>query len=95
MNNLRKMHEQSFDWLSWKNGSLLRIFNIKHRAKYISLNKEIIREYAIGFCKADNIPCRPKKDYIAVMFFNDKGDWFTHFTKKEFDICFPEHSRDI
>jgi hypothetical protein len=95
---IKRYNEQSFDWLTWKNGSLLEIFHVKHRYESIVLNIDKIRKYAIGYCEADNIPCRPKVGYIVVMFDTQEinyGYWWTHFTKREFLICFPEFSNNI
>jgi hypothetical protein len=84
-------NEQSFDWLTWRNGSLISILRIPHSECCIILNKEIIRKYAIGYCNAKNIPCRPKCGYIAVMFnVNSIDNFWTHLTIKEFESCFPE-----
>lgn len=86
-------NEASFDWLSWRNGSVLSVFNIKHRYGPIYTNRKLIRKYAIGYCRADNIPCRPKPGWIAVMFDTQQENmntWWTHFTIKEFQTCFPE-----
>lgn len=85
------MNGQCFDWLAWRNGSILEMFNIPHRELSIVANKDIIRKYAIGYCEAENIPCRPKIGYIAVM-FNTGGfdNWWTHLTIKEFNLCFQE-----
>ena len=84
-------NEQSFDWLSWRNGSLVNNLRIPHRTELIILNKNIIRKYAIGWCNAENIPCRAKKNHIAVMFYEENfNNYWTHLTIKEFKICFPE-----
>ena len=88
---IEHLNEQSFDWLTWRNGNILKVFRIAHREPCIIFNKRIIRKYAIGYCKADNIPCRPKHGYIAVMFnTGELYNWWTHLTTKEFYICFPE-----
>jgi hypothetical protein len=90
---IERYYEQSFDWLTWRNGSLLTVLGIKHRFESIMWNKEQIRKYAIGYCEADNIPCRPKVGYVAVMFDTNERNcnyWWTHLTKKEFLTCFPE-----
>lgn len=92
-NNLYIEHynEQSFDFLTWRYGSLMDTLRIPHREYTIYLNKEYIRKYVIGYCKADNVPCRPKKNHVAVMFNNESiNNWWTHLTRKEFRICFPE-----
>lgn len=94
MSNIYIEHynEQSFDWLTWRNGSLINTLRIPHRTELIVLNKSIIRKYAVGWCKADNIPCRPKKNHIAVMFYNENlfDNYWTHLTIGEFKKCFPE-----
>ena len=82
---------QSFDWLTWRSGSILQIFKIPHRTYAITANADLIRKYAIGWCDATKIPCRPKIGYIAVMFnTGELYNWWTHLTIKEFEICFPE-----
>lgn len=88
---IQHYNEQSFDWLTWRSGSILQIFKIPHRTYAISVNKNLIRKYAIGWCNAANIPCRPKNGFIAVMFnTGEHYNWWTHLTKNEFEICFPE-----
>lgn len=85
---LTRYNEQSFDWLTWRNGTLLSLLEISNRTDIIKANKDILRKYAIGWCEADNIPCRSKKGYYVVMFlFNDREFW-THFSKEEFEYCF-------
>lgn len=84
-------NEQSFDWLTWRNGSILEIFKIPHRTPLIITNRDLIRHHAIGWCNAINIPCRPKTGFIAVMFnTGELQNWWTHLTIKEFETCFPE-----
>lgn len=87
---IQEFHEQSFDWLTWRNGNLFSMLKVSNRIQHIVKNRMLIRRYAIGFCKSDNIPCRPKVGYIAVMFNTGENDWWTHFTMEEFVKCFPE-----
>jgi hypothetical protein len=88
---LEHMNEQSFDWLTWRSGSISEILKIPHRYETIVNNSHIIRQYAIGYCKADNLQCRPKSGYIAIMFnIGDFYNWWTHFTVNEFKRVFPE-----
>lgn len=86
-----ELHGESFDWLSWRNGSLINKFNIRNRYEDIVLNKQLIIKNAIGYCNAESVICRPKKGYIAVMFDTNESNfntWWTHFTIKEFNECF-------
>lgn len=87
---LERYDEQSFDWLSWKNGTLVDVFHIENRTYSIMANVDVIRKYAIGYCGSDNIPCRPKDNHVAVMFEYECERFWTHFTRREFEICFPE-----
>lgn len=88
--NVVHFNEQSYDWLSWRNGTLYSLFNIVNNEHSIIANRNIIRKYAIGYCDSSNIPCRPKIGYVAVMFQYESEQFWTHLTKKEFSICFPE-----
>lgn len=90
MTFITKMNPACFDWLTWRAGSILEIFNIKHRFSPISMNKNIIRKYAIGYCNGEYLLCRSKAGYIAVMFEKDFIQWWTHFTIREFNECFPD-----
>ena len=81
---------QSFDWLSWKAGTLLDVFGIENREYSVVKNRDMIRKYAVGWCESDNIPCRPKVSHMAVMFEYESNRFWTHLTMKEFKICFPE-----
>lgn len=86
------LNEQSFDWLTWRNGSLVNNLRIPHRTELVILNKNLIRKHAIGYCLADNLPCRPKKEHVAVMFRhnNNIDQYWTHLSKYEFEQVFPE-----
>ena len=85
---MEKIPAVQFTFDLWKAGSLneLGIFN-----KYYSIfdNTLKIREHAIGYNFADRLYVRPKNDCMSVMFFNNEHFW-THLTKKEFILCFPE-----
>lgn len=86
---LEKMHETSFDWLTWRGEGVIRIGVIQREAIILS-NAHIIKKYAIGYCPAENIICRPKENCIAVMFLKDDDQFWTHLTKKEFEYIFKE-----
>ena len=88
---MEHFHEQTFDFLSWRCGNLISNLKILHNTEVIKPNKAIVRKHAVGYCKADNLPCRPKPGYIAVMFIDSGFDmWWTHLLKEEFIYCFPE-----
>ena len=88
MNKIQYMHPDSFDWLTWSGGRLLDL-GIYNRLQSIVDNKKIIRKYAIGYLFGEKLICRPKKDTVAVMFFNGENEFWTHLTLTEFKECFP------
>lgn len=87
---MEHFHEQSFTWLTWSGGNLMKMLNIPNREEIIISNTDVIRKHAIGWCKSDNIPCRSKIGEVAVMFVTNDIEWWTHFRMNEFLICFPE-----
>jgi len=83
-----RMDSSYFDWLTWSAGSIGEMLHIQHREACVVAAQNILRKYAIGWCPAEQLPCRPKAGYVAVMFlFNDNTFW-THITNKEFEIVF-------
>jgi hypothetical protein len=85
---LEKMHGTSFDWLTWRGEGVIRL-GVVQREAIIIANADILRKYAIGYCPAEEVICRPKKDCTAVMFLKDNDMFWTHLTNKEFNIIFP------
>ena len=84
---IQHLHGTTFDFLSWQGGTLIRL-GLKNREEIILNNKEIILKYAIGYCEGDKLQCRPKLNTYAVMFLKDNDFFWTHLTKKEFEIIF-------
>ena len=85
-----KLNSSYFDWLAWRNGSIWNIFKVPHRTACLLESNDLIRKYAIGYCDASRIPCKPKKNHIAVMFNTGEENWWTHLRKIEFNLIFPE-----
>lgn len=86
---LEKMHGTSFDWITWRGEGVIRL-GVVQREAIILANSNIIKKYAIGYCPAEEIICRPKIDCVAVMFLKDNDMFWTHLTNKEFYIIFNE-----
>ena len=87
---LTRYNEQSFDWLAWRNGTLLSLLQVDNRTAIIKTSRGVLRKYAIGWCESDNIPCRPKHGYYAVMFSVNGQEFWSHLNKEEFEYCFKE-----
>lgn len=86
---LKKLDASLFTWSNWKAGS---IHDLGLQCRYFSITslrgKEILKKYAIGFCKGENLLCRPKKNEIALMCFFEKEHFWFHLRKKEFTEVF-------
>lgn len=80
-----------FDWSTWRRFDS-SILNIPHNYYTLTSNdgKRMIKKYAIGYCEAEKLICRPKLDHMAIMFEKDGENCWTHITDKEFSVIFGE-----
>jgi len=85
--SIPRLDSSLFDWLSWKNGSIIEVFNIYHREPCIRASGDILRKHAVGYCPSEFVPCRPKEGFVSVMFYTDR-EWWTHLKRSEFDFIF-------
>jgi hypothetical protein len=83
------MNSDNFDWIRWRNGSA-KTLDILCREQDLILNRNKIKDYAVGYCEGESLICRPKVDNIAVMFLKDDIEFWFHLTKKEFLNIFKE-----
>ena len=87
---MRRMPAVQFTYDTWKAGSLTEL-GIRNRFWSIKKNINKIKSMAIGFTEAEKLQCRPKIGYIAVMFFANNKHFWTHLTKKEFNLIKGEN----
>jgi len=85
---ISELHGTTFDFCSWQGGTLIKL-GLKPRKEIILNGADIIRKHAIGYCKAEELLCRPKVDCIAVMFLKDDEYFWTHLMMDEFNAIFP------
>ena len=69
-----------------KDGGGLTNLGLANRFEIFKSNINIIKKYTIGYCEGGEIMCRPKPNEVAVMFLKDGNYFWTHITKKEFDL---------
>lgn len=83
--SLPKMDSKLFDGTVWRNGSIHEL-EIPCRYQTITSPEGIrtLKKYAIGWCKGENLNCRPKKNHIATMFFKDGNQFWFHLRTNEF-----------
>ena len=88
---LLKLDSSLFDWLLWKNGTPLDLIGFRHcKTSDLIRCRHILKEYAVGYCKGDSVPCRAKPNTFAVMYFiNNRHFWF-HLSSYEFFRIFGD-----
>ena len=79
-----------FTYDKWRFDEPLCIFGIRWREEQIIARARMLRQYAVGYCRGDNLLIKPKKDTFAVMFFKDEHHFWFHITKKEFEKVFEK-----
>jgi len=82
---MKRLDSSLFDWLTWRNGNPLDVFDLPCRTSELtsSRGRWLLREHAVGWCPAESVPCRPKVGQIAVMFFKDGNLFWFHLRKHE------------
>lgn len=91
--SIQSLDSSLFDWLKWRHRSVHEIFDQPFRLKYITseYGKMCFRRYAVGWCRGEELMCRPKEDHVGLMcFMNDEHFWF-HLRNAEFDAIFGEN----
>jgi len=83
------MYSDSFNWQRWRLGiKVWRELGVACRRQDIIDKKDILRKYAIGYIKGEDLICRKKENEYGVMFLIDDEFCWTHLDRKEFEICF-------
>jgi hypothetical protein len=87
---LEYMDSSLFDWLTWRSGNPLDL-GIKHcRYGNVVRFRDAIKRHAIGYCHGENLPCRPKLNTKAVMFYKEGVHFWFHLMNGEFMHIFEE-----
>lgn len=66
----------------------MSMFNIACRTGDLIAKQDILRQYAIGWCRAERLMCRPKLNNMAVMFAVGEDVFWFHLKSSEFKIIF-------
>lgn len=88
---IKRLNEGLFEWLNWGNGSIkdLGVF-----CRYYDIvsprGKMILKKYTIGYCPAERLLVRPKKNETAIMCFKDGIHFWFHLRNSEFNEVFKE-----
>jgi len=56
--------------------------------EFILAKKVVLKKYAIGYCNARSLLCRPKNNSYAVMFQKGSLQFWTHLMPEEFKQIF-------
>ena len=89
--DIPRIDSSLFGWLAWRGGSPLDLFGVQCRSFDLIRNADLLRLHALGWCRGESIPCRPKLNTIAVMFsVNDRAFWFHLYAaeaREVFGVC--------
>ena len=81
---MQKLDPGLFDWSTWRAGTLLDL-DCFTRTDSIIKNKGRLKKHAVGYCRSENLLCRPRPNCYAVMFSVNGNRFWTHLTHKEFE----------
>jgi hypothetical protein len=82
--NLPQLDPLLFDWSTWRAGSIEQVFKVPHRIQFLYGIADTLRKHAVGWTYGDQLVCRPKTGFVAVMFWVDDTHFWTHLTCAEF-----------
>jgi len=85
---LCELPADNFDWSRWRACNIFE--KIKGGWYFLNIvsDKQIIRQYAIGYIESSKVLCRPKANCKAVMFLIDNEFSWCHVTDEEFKEIF-------
>ena len=83
-----RINPNNFTWQIWRGGTLKDVGVTCNRATFIVEKKVALKKYALGYCNAQSLVCRPKSSSMAVMFQNESSLFWTHITIEEFNKVF-------
>ena len=88
---VRRLNPLLFSWNNWRSGTIHDL-GINCRFPDITSNrgKQILRDHTIGYCKGENLMCRPKEGHTAIMCFKNGTHFWFHLRNKEFQIVFSD-----
>ena len=87
--SIPRLHSTSFDWFTWTGGNLTCL-GVQHNFMDIRDKKRLLRLHALGYLEGEQLGCRPKPGYTAILFRRRDRTFWTHITNDEFRYCFPD-----
>jgi hypothetical protein len=83
---MEKLESSLFTWQEWRANEFFSCFGVSVR--YSWHVREKVRKAAVGYCKGENLVCRPKENHYAVMLWDGNDHWWTHLSHREFERIF-------
>lgn len=80
-----KKNSASFTFDKWESGSIYNIEKIT-QCRYANIvnEKETLLKYIKGYCFAENLSFKPKKNHVAVFVVKDDNEFWFHLRNNEF-----------
>jgi hypothetical protein len=85
---LEKIDSSHFDWLAWRRGTPMDVWGIPCRTETLVANGPRLREAALGWCRGNAPPCRPKAGSVAIMYEKEGTTFWFHLRAHEAKAIF-------
>jgi len=74
----------------WEGCTIQQAFGFPLRTHEVKKNAKKIVNHVVGYCKAEKLFVRRKKNEVAVMFEKGGRRWWNHLRKEEFQFLCKE-----
>jgi hypothetical protein len=83
MRRMQEIGPEQFTATRWRRCDLLAMLGCGHRTGDVLRFRRKLAALAVGWCRGERVPCRPKAGRIAVMFWCGDGHGWTHLLEQE------------
>lgn len=83
---MNELSPEEFTWSRWRRCDLISMFGCGHRSCDIRKLAHVLRKYAVGYADGSRVPCRPKANRTAVMFYFQGEHSWTHLLTEEVEM---------
>jgi MoaA/NifB/PqqE/SkfB family radical SAM enzyme len=87
---LARLSSDLFTYERWKRDAPVDVFGFPWLTSFIVAHKNILLDYAVGWCNSNETNVRCKENQVCVMFHKDDHHFWCHLRKSEFTRVFGE-----
>lgn len=81
---VERLSSTVFTWSRWRRFDLFESLGMPARSTQILAYRSILRKHMVGYCRGEELLCRPKYNHYAVMFKKSNELMWCHLTQEEF-----------